>query len=132
MERSKSVDFVVTTDLPLVAFCEQLGRALELTRFYYDEENVWEWGQASFTTHDIKVNVSRAHEDGRPVLDDPIHIIVEGVDALSDVLIEEVGQTLADVAKALAHRCDRSYLGGEEWKIDLLQAWEPAPLDRGN
>jgi hypothetical protein len=91
--------------------CRNLEAPLLLAPFEYDAENVFEWGEAKALDGRWEIDVSRKHDDGAPLPEEPYHVMLKG----EHPGMEHIARTLARVAKAPVHWGTIKYLGGNEY-----------------
>lgn len=114
----------MTVPLTLETFCNQLRTSLQLPAFEFDSENVWEWGLTKIENGFVEVNISRKHNGGEPLFEEPLTILLLVEDnALAKYdrdwvishLVPEFGQVIANLTKQATYYGTVEYLGGDEF-----------------
>jgi hypothetical protein len=124
----------VTVPITLEAFCNQLGNDLQLPAFDFDYENVWEWGLTKIEQWHLEVNISRKHQGGGPLLNEPIHILllVENTAPISydsewvkRNLVPVYGQAVANLTNQPTYYGKVEYLRSNDFSYLPLHTFEP-------
>jgi hypothetical protein len=124
----------VTTSLTLEEFGDQLSNALQWSEFDFDYENVWEWGITKIEDNYIKVNISRKHHRGEPLLEEPLTVLFlvrnDGLPKYNKNwiranLFPKFGQTIANLTKQAVYFGTAKHLGGDDFAYEPSGAFQP-------
>ena len=124
----------VTAPSELDVFCNQLSIEMGLPTFKFDAENVYEWGIIKLEQGYVELNISRKHNRGEPLQNEPVHILflVEhtapiNYDAqwVSDNLIPDYGQAIANLTSQPTYFGDINYIESNDYSYHPLHIYEP-------
>ena len=124
----------VTASIPLEILCDRLGSTLLLPSFNFDAENVWEWGLTKIEQGHLEVNISRKHKSGKPLLNEPIHVLllVENTAPVSydsewvtRNLVPVYGQAIANLTSQPTYHGKVDYLGDNDFSYYPSVKFEP-------
>jgi hypothetical protein len=124
----------VTVPMELDTFCDLLGSKLELPAFHFDAENVYEWGITKTEHGHVEVNISRKHNKGEPLFDEPICILLLVENAAPPIydsewitknLVPVYGQIVANLTGKRAYYGNIEYLGDENFSYHPSKEFEP-------
>jgi hypothetical protein len=124
----------VITPLDLEMFCNQLRDELQLPAFNFDWENVWQWGLTKIENGCVEINISRKHNHGKPLVEEPIMVLllVENTAPtnynkswLMKNLVLTYGQIIANLAKQPVSYGTVEYLAGENFIYKPSQTFKP-------
>lgn len=126
----------VTVPSELHVFCNQLSTELKLPTFKFDAENVYEWGITKIEQGYVELNISRKHNRGEPLPNEPVHILflVEHTAPISydsqwvvDNLIPDYGQAIANLTSQSTYFGDIKYIESNDFSYHPLHTYEPQP-----
>ncbi len=124
----------VTAPIELEIFCNQLGNDLQLPAFRFDCENVYEWGLTKIEHGYLEINISRKHNKGTPLFNEPICVLflVENIAPISydkawvmRNFIQVYGQAIANLVKQTVYYGTVEYLGNEDFSYQPSQTFKP-------
>lgn len=126
-------DLWTTAQLELVQLCRLLCQRLGIGPFQHDYENVWEWGYGQVDGGQLEVNVTRKHEDGKPLFEEPIRVMLlvpahsrqDWVDRIQVTWLPRIGQVLADTTGAIAYSGRWRYLLGNDFDLEVHRVFAP-------
>lgn len=109
-----------SSGLSLEDIGNQLIVAGLVVEFYYDAENVYEWIIAKTLDNKIDLNISRKHNDGSNVSNEPITIIVEYAETEpSDSYVERIAGIVARALQTEVSLGTVEYLGGDNFRYNV-------------
>jgi len=87
-----------------------------VTDYFYDYENVYEWFEADALNTNVKLNISRKHNDGINVENENISILViyENEEP-EDSLIDKVSKLISKELNLTIYTGEIEYLGGDDY-----------------
>lgn len=127
-------DLWTTAPITLDQLCTVLSHTLGVGPFQHDCENVWEWGYAQVEGGHLEVNVTRKHEDGEPLPEEPIRVILlvsgkarpDWADGIRATWLPRIGQALANATGTIAYSGHWRYLRDDDFELEVQREFTPA------
>lgn len=105
------------SELKLMSLCKLLQTPLKLSDFYFDMENLYEWGEADSQNKSWQINISRKHYQGNPWPSQPYHILFTG----SPPDLNNLAQLMADILKVEVNLGTIEYQGGDDYAYKSMK-----------